>query len=47
MTDNLELLTQIQKRIIECRRTASETPDAKMALFLFRLADESSVKKPD
>ena len=40
MTDNLELLTKIQERVIECRRMASETQDARMALFLFRLADE-------
>ena len=40
MTDNLEILTKIQERIIECRRMASETADAKMALFLYRLADE-------
>jgi hypothetical protein len=40
MTDNLELLTKIQKQVIECRQAASETPDSKLALFLFRLADE-------
>jgi hypothetical protein len=38
--DNLELLTKIQERIIECRRVASETQDSKVALFLYRLADE-------
>ena len=40
MTDNLELLTKIQERVIECRRMASKTRDSKMALFLYRLADE-------
>src|SRR4051812_13416466 len=40
MGDNLELLTQIQERIIECRRAASEAQDTKLALFLYRLADE-------
>ncbi|HEV7217863.1 MAG TPA: hypothetical protein VGN39_03230 [Terriglobales bacterium] len=40
MMENIELLAQIQERIIECRRTASETPDSKLALFLYRLADE-------
>jgi hypothetical protein len=40
MDDNLELLAKIQERIIECRRAASETPDSKLALFLYRLADE-------
>jgi hypothetical protein len=40
MTANLELLTKIQERIIECRRLASETQDATVALFLYRLADE-------
>ena len=40
MDDNLELLTQIQEQIIECRRVASEARDTKMSLFLFRLADE-------
>jgi hypothetical protein len=40
MDDTLELLTKIQERIIECRRMASETRDSKMALFLYRLADE-------
>jgi hypothetical protein len=33
MDDNLELL-------IECRRSASEAQDSKVALFLYRLADE-------
>jgi hypothetical protein len=40
MADNFELLIKIQEKIIECRRTASEAPDPKMALFLYRLADE-------
>ena len=40
MTDNLELLTKIQEHVIKCRREASEAPDSKMALFLYRLADE-------
>lgn len=40
MDDNLELLTKIQERIIECRRMAAETPDSKVSLFLYRLADE-------
>jgi hypothetical protein len=40
MTDNFELLTKIQEQVIKCRREASETPDSKLALFLFRLADE-------
>lgn len=40
MSDNLELLTMIQARIIECRRLASETKDSAVALFLYRLADE-------
>jgi len=34
MGDNLELLTQIQEQIIECRRAASEAQDSKVALFL-------------
>jgi hypothetical protein len=33
-------LTKIQERIIECRRLASETQDANVAIFLYRLADE-------
>jgi len=40
MDDNLELLAKIQERIIECRRLAAETPDSKLALWLYRLADE-------
>jgi hypothetical protein len=40
MDETLELLTKIQERIIECRRMASETLDPKMALYLYRLADE-------
>jgi hypothetical protein len=40
MDETLELLTKIQERIIECRRMAAETPDAAVALFLYRLADE-------
>ena len=40
MDDNLELLTKIQERIFECRRAASEAQDSKVALFLYRLADE-------
>jgi len=40
MTDNLELLTKVQERIIECRRAASEALDSKVALFLYRLADK-------
>ena len=40
MTEKLALLTKIQEQLIKCRRTASETPDPKLALFLFRLADE-------
>jgi hypothetical protein len=40
MDENLELVTDIQGRIIECRRMASETSDSAMALFLYRLADE-------
>jgi hypothetical protein len=40
MDVNLDLLTKIQEQIIECRRTACETPDSKLALFLYRLADE-------
>ena len=40
MDGNLELLIQIQEQIIECRRAASETPDSKLALFLYRSADE-------
>jgi hypothetical protein len=40
MDDNLELLTKIQERIIECRRAASEAQDSKVALFLYRFADE-------
>lgn len=40
MTEKLALLTKIQEQLIKCRRTASETPDSKLALFLFRLADE-------
>ena len=40
MDDNLELLKKIQERIIECRREASEVQDSKVALFLYRLADE-------
>ena len=38
--DSLDLLTKIQEQIIKCRREASEAPDSKMALFLYRLADE-------
>jgi hypothetical protein len=40
MADNLELMSKIQERFIECRRVASETPDSKLALFLYRFADE-------
>ena len=40
MDDNLELLTRIQERVIECRRAAAERTDSKIALFLYRLADE-------
>jgi len=40
MDDNLELLTKIQERVIDCRRVAAETTDSKIALFLYRLADE-------
>ena len=40
MTDNFELLTKVQEKIIKCREAASETADSKLALFLFRLADE-------
>jgi hypothetical protein len=40
MMENTELLAQIQERIIECRCAASEAPDSKMALLLYRLADE-------
>jgi hypothetical protein len=40
MADNLELMSKIQERVIECRRVASETPDSKLALFLYRFADE-------
>jgi hypothetical protein len=40
MDDNLELLIKIQEQIIECRRTASEAQDSKLALFLYHLADE-------
>jgi hypothetical protein len=40
MDDNLKLLTKIQERVIECRRVAAETTDSKIALFLYRLADE-------
>ena len=40
MGDNLELLTQIQEQIIECRCAASEAQDSQVALFLYRLADE-------
>jgi hypothetical protein len=40
MADNLELMSKIQERVIECRRVASETPDSKLALFLSRFADE-------
>ena len=40
MDDNVELLTKIQEQIIKCRRLASETPDSKLALFLYRLAAE-------
>ena len=40
MTGNFDLLTKIQEQVIKCRRAASETPDSKLALFLFRLADE-------
>ena len=40
MDGNLELLTKIQEQIIERRRTASEAQDSKLALFLYRLADE-------
>ena len=38
--DKIDLLTKIQEQIIKCRREASEAPDSKMALFLYRLADE-------
>jgi hypothetical protein len=37
---NIELLAQIQERIIECRRAAAEASDHGLALFLYRLADE-------
>jgi hypothetical protein len=40
MDDNLELLKKIQEQIIECRRAASEAQDSKLALFLYRFADE-------
>jgi hypothetical protein len=40
MNDNLELLTKIQERIIECRRIAAETQDTAVSLFLYRLAYE-------
>jgi hypothetical protein len=40
MDDNLKLLRKIQERVIECRRVAAETTDSKIALFLYRLADE-------
>jgi hypothetical protein len=40
MDDNLELLTKNQEQVIECRRAASEASDSKVALFLYRLADE-------
>jgi hypothetical protein len=40
MDGNLELLTKIQEQIIESRRAASEAQDSKLALFLYRFADE-------
>jgi hypothetical protein len=40
MMQNIELLAQIQERIIECRRVAAEASAPGLALFLYRLADE-------
>jgi hypothetical protein len=40
MDDTVELLTKIQEQIIKCRRLAAEMPDSKLALLLYRLADE-------
>ena len=40
MDNNLVLLTQVQAQIIECRRVAAETPDTKLASFLYRIAEE-------
>jgi hypothetical protein len=49
MDDSVELLTKIQEQIIKCRRLASEMPDSKMALLLYRLADkvEAEVREAD
>jgi hypothetical protein len=49
MDDSIELLTKIQEQIIKCRRLASEMPDSKMALLLYRLADkvEAEVREAD
>jgi hypothetical protein len=41
MDDTVELLTKIQEQIIKCRRLAAEMQqDSKLALLLYRLADE-------
>jgi hypothetical protein len=41
MTENIERLAQIQEQIIKCRRLAAEMQqDSKLALLLYRLADE-------
>ncbi|WP_156937056.1 hypothetical protein [Bradyrhizobium sp. WSM2254] len=37
---NLDFLVDVQARIQECRRKAAETDDVKLALFLYRMADE-------
>jgi len=38
--DDLDFIAEIQSRIQECRKTAAETDDTELALFLYRMADE-------
>lgn len=40
MDEAPELLAKIQQQITECRRLAADVTDAKLALWLYRLADE-------
>ena len=43
--ENIELLAQIQERIIECRRTASETPTPRWLCFSIAWPMRSRLKR--